>query len=295
MRREGPFPGDLASMHRLTTFSPAPSASLLLAAAIAACASLAAGCGGKKPPETPDAKTGEAKADGEGDGIKPSDPSKADGDKAGGDKAGGEKAPKKDECVGFEIGNLDELLSKSACEEPNAKPDGLPPVDLKGKLEVTITASPTKVAPGAKADLYVSFINKSKEPITLHFRIDPVPRFEVEAYDAKKNQRVDMPAGKPPPPPKGSSAPPSSEAKSARVTLTPNGSAKVKLPWEAVKTKWAPEKVRGTPPERGYPRSPAGPLAKGKLILKVVTPLVGVNEGGEKEFSVPKLELEVGG
>ena len=31
------------------------------------------------------------------------------------------------------------------------------------------------------------------------------------------------------------------------------------------------------------------------LVMVAVTPLVGVNEGGEKEFSVPKLEIEVGG
>ena len=275
-------------MHRLTSSSALP---FLMLTALAALGS--SGCGGKKPAESPDSKAETTKegeeAKGEGDKG-----AKAEGDKGAkgeGDK-GGEK---KDECVGFEIGNLEEVLSKSACEEPNVKPDGLPPVDLKGKLEVTATTSPAKVAPGAKADIVVSFVNKSKEPMTLHFRIDPVPRFEVEAYDAKKNNRVDLPAGKPPPAPKGATPPPASEVKSARVTLTPNGSARVRIPWEAVKTKWAPEKVRGTPPERGYPRTPAGPLGKGKLVLKVVTPLVGVNEGGEKEFSVPKLEIEVGG
>lgn len=280
-------------MHRLTSSPTSSLLRLASVAALASCSLAALGCGGKKPPETPDAKTGDAKTE---TGADQGD--KTGGDKTGADKTGADKAgadAKKDECVGFEIGNLEEVLSKSACEEPNLKPDSLPPVDLKGKLEVSLTASPTKVAPGGKADLFVSFVNKSKEPITLHFRVDPVPRFEVEAYDAKKNNRVDTPAGKPPPPPKGVTPPPASEPKSARVTLSPNGSAKVKLPWEAVKTKWAPEKVRGTPPERGYPRSPAGPLGKGKVILKVVTPLVGVNEGGEKEFSVPKLELEIGG
>ena len=57
--------------------------------------------------------------------------------------------------------------------------------------------------------------------------------------------------------------------------------------------KWAPEKVRGTPPERGYPRAPAGPLAKGKYTVKVVTPLVGVSEGVDHEMSAPKVEVEI--
>ncbi len=57
--------------------------------------------------------------------------------------------------------------------------------------------------------------------------------------------------------------------------------------------KWAPEKVRGAAVEHGYPRTPAGPLAKGKYTVKVVTPLVGVNEGGEHEVTAPKVEIEV--
>jgi hypothetical protein len=268
-------------MFRLT----ASSLSSLFAVLVTA--SLSAGCGGgKEPPKTPDKTDAKTDTDAKTEG---------DAKPAGDGKDAKPEGEKKDECTGFEIGNLDELLSKSACEEPGVKPDGLPPVDLKGKLEVTVTSSPTKIAPGGKADLIVSFTNKSKEPLTLHFRIDPVARFEVEAYDAKKNARVDMPAGKPPPPPKGVTAPPANEAKSARVTLAPNGSARAKVAWEAVKTKWAPEKVKGSAPERGYPRTPAGPLGKGKVVVKVVTPLVGVNEGGEKEFTIPKVELEIGG
>jgi hypothetical protein len=57
--------------------------------------------------------------------------------------------------------------------------------------------------------------------------------------------------------------------------------------------KWAPEKYRGTPPERGYPRAPAGPLPKGKYSVKVVTPLVGVSEGVGHEMSAPAVEIEI--
>jgi hypothetical protein len=262
-------------MHRLT---------VRVMVGLAVPALLAAGCGGKnKQPENPTAKgdAGEASS----------------GDTTGAttEKGDGGAGPeKKDECVGFEIGNVEDVLVKSSCEEPNVNPDAMQNVDLKGKLEVAVSASPTKVAPGGKTELFVAFTNKSKEPLTLHFKINPVPRFSVEAYDAK-GKRVDMPPGNPPPPPKGAPSPPPSEVKSAKVTIAPNGSARVHLPWEAVKTKWAPEKFLGTPPERGYPRAAAGPLPKGKYTLKVVTPLVGVAEGVDKEVSAPKLEIEVGG
>lgn len=260
-------------MHRLTT----PLAFL--------CVLSASACGGNK----------EAAA--------PADPKPADGDGAGGDgdNPGGKKAsadagaaePKKDVCQGFSISNLEELLGKSDCETTDS-PTSLPNPDLKGKLEVTLTASPTKAAPGGKIDLQVNFTNKTKEPMALHFRIDPLARFETEAYDAKTKKRVDMPAGNPPPPPKGHSAPPPVDPKVARVTLAANGSASVRVPWEAVKMKWAPEKVRGTAAEKGFPRSPAGPLPKGKYQVKLVTPLIGVFEGGDHEVSAPKVDVEVG-
>lgn len=264
-------------MHRLITVA--------LASLLCAGSGLVAGtgCGNSKKP----AANASTEADGGGD--------------AGAGEETAEKGPdggpveKKDECVGFDIGNLEDMLLKSACEEANVKPDSITPVDLKGKLEVSVTASPTKAAPGGKVDLLVTFANKSKDPLVLHFRIDPVPRFEIEVYETKKNARVDMPTGPKPPAPKGAVQAAPSEAKSARVTIAPNGSARARMPWDAVKMKWAPEKLRGTPPERGYPRSPAGPLPKGKYNVKVVTPLVGVSEGADHEMTTPKVEIEIGG
>ena len=275
-------------MHRLTSLSAASLfASFVGLSGLAA----AAGCGGdKKPADDPGSHVTTGSADDADGGDKT-----AEGDKGGGDKGGGDKGgEKKDECVGFEIANLEDALMKVACEESNVKPDSIAPIDLKGKLEVTVSASPTKPAPGGKVDLLVTYANKSKEPLTLHFKIDPVARFEVEVLD-KKGKRADMPAGNPPPPPKGATQPPPSEAKSARLTIAPNGFARARLSWEAVKTKWAPEKYRGTPPERGYPRTPAGPLPKGKYTVKVNTPLVGVSEGIDHEVSAPRVEVEIGG
>ena len=275
MRDEGPIPGDVASMHRLIGRSASfTTLALLLALGVTP------GCGNKKPAD-------DATSAGDGgseDGGAGETASGADGGPAG---------EKKDECVGFDIGNVEDILMKNACEEPDVKPDSMAPVDLKGKLEVTLSASPTRSTGGGKVDLLVSFANKSKEPLVLHFKIDPVPRFEIEVYDTKKNKRADMPAGPTPPPPKGATQPPPSEAKTARVTIAPNGSACMRMPWEAVKMKWAPEKYRGTPPERGYPRAAAGPLPKGKYLVKVLTPLVGVSEGVDHEMSAPKVEIEV--
>jgi hypothetical protein len=76
--------------------------------------------------------------------------------------------------------------------------------------------------------------------------------------------------------------------------LAANGTAKMPLVWEANKTKWAPEKLKGTPPEKGYPRASAGPLPKGKYTLRVVTPLVGFFEGIDHEVTQPKAALEIG-
>ena len=79
----------------------------------------------------------------------------------------------------------------------------------------------------------------------------------------------------------------------ARITLVPNGTAHAVVHWEAVRMKWAPEKLKGTPPEMGYPRAPNGPLPKGKYQVRVVTPLTQVFEGLEKEVSSPRIEITV--
>ena len=163
---------------------------------------------------------------------------------------------------------------------------------MKDKLDIRVAAMPPHAKPGEKVDVLVVFVNKTKDTLNLYFTIDPTPRFEIEAYDAKKN-RVDMPRGNPPPPPKGVTVPPAADVKTARVTLAATGSAKIHIPYVASRMKWAPEKVRSTPPERGYPRAPAGGLGKGKYTLRVVTPLAFVSEGMDKEVSAPKTNLVI--
>jgi hypothetical protein len=166
------------------------------------------------------------------------------------------------------------------------------PADVKGKLVVKLSANPPKATPGSRVELVVTFSNKSKEPLPLTFRIDPAPRFELETFNAK-GARQDLPKGPPPPLKAGLTPRVPGEAKGARVTLAAGGNAKYKLSWEASKMRWAPEKLSGTPPERGYPRAAAAPLGKGKYSVRVVTPLLGIAEGPGREVSAPKIDLDV--
>ncbi len=198
-----------------------------------------------------------------------------------------EPEKKPDVCTGFEI-DLMNALSQSACETPNPKADAKPR-DLKTVLDVKVTASSSTVSPGGHVDLIVTFTNKGKDPLPLDFSIDPLPRFVVEAYDAK-GHRADMPPGKEP---ARKDSPAAATVSTARVTIVTNGVARLTVGWDAKKTRWAPEKVKGTPPEQGYPRVAAGPLGNGKYTLRVVSPLVGIFEGADREVSAPKIDVKV--
>jgi hypothetical protein len=197
--------------------------------------------------------------------------------------------PKKDECSVFDEPNIEGVLLKSACEAPT--PTGQPP-DTSKTLAVKVSISPNVLAPGAHGDVLVSFTNKSASVIPLYFTIDPMPRFDIETYNVK-GLRMDLPKNSPPPLPAGVAPREPGEAKTARIMLAPNGTARMPLSWDAVKTRWAPEKLKGTPPEKGYPRAPAGALPKGKYSLKVVTPLINVFEGIDHEVSQPRVEVVV--
>ena len=81
--------------------------------------------------------------------------------------------------------------------------------------------------------------------------------------------------------------------------LVPNGTAKLTVPSAAVKMRWAPEKLRGTPPEEGYPRVPAGNLPRGTYTIRVAMPMVLVFEGmdrasGEVKWSATRVDLIFG-
>jgi hypothetical protein len=197
--------------------------------------------------------------------------------------SGTPSAAKEAACTSDDFESLEEALKQCESKMPRA---GDVPNGMRDRLEVRVTSSTPTITPGGRADLSLTLKNKSNEPLPLYFTGDPTPRFEVEALDAK-GKRVDLPASKPPKTP----TVPTREVKAARITLAPGGTARVKIPWDAVKTRWAPEKAK-TWEGRGYPRVAAGPLGAGKYTLRLVIPLVGVFEKGEIE--VPKLPIEVG-
>ncbi|MBX3199917.1 MAG: hypothetical protein KF850_23325 [Labilithrix sp.] len=191
----------------------------------------------------------------------------------------GTPSPGTTTCGAPDFDNLEDTLK--LCEVPMPRPSEVP--SIKDKLEVTVTSSTPTTTPGGRVDLQITLRNKTSDPLALYFTGDPSPRFDVEAVDAK-GRRVDIPPNKWPGYPKGYK-PEAREAKAAKVTLDKNGSARVKLVWDAVKTKWAPERARSWE-GRGYPRMIAGPLGVGKYSLRVVLPLLG-------DVAAPKVAVEV--
>jgi hypothetical protein len=139
------------------------------------------------------------------------------------------------------------------------------------------------------------FINKGSKDLALDFVADPDPRFEVQAF-LPKGGRADKPAGAEPALPSSVSDQTPAERAITRVTLEAKGNAKLVVPWDAVKYKWASaERAKGALPGQHYPMETAGPLPKGKYVVRVVMPLVGVNESADHELTQPRTQVEVGG
>jgi hypothetical protein len=193
-------------------------------------------------------------------------------------------------CTGFELDLMD-ALNRSACEVPNVGHD-VKAQDVKDKITVTALVPTATVAPGAHSDILVTITNKTAAPISLDFLVDPTARFSIETYNDKTKQRVDLPKGPAPKTPDGMERV-NGEPKTARVTIAASGKATVKVPWDAAKLRWAPEKLKGSAPELGYPKVPAGPLPKGKYVLRIITPMINVFEGLDHEISAPKTDVEI--
>jgi hypothetical protein len=196
-------------------------------------------------------------------------------------------------CGGADVTDLLAVLSQASCEVPGANPEGPSDRDVKDLLEITVRPDSPRIAPGSKSTIRVTFRNKSKTDLPLDFVVDPLPRFDFEVYTVK-GTRADKPKGDEPSlPPEAEGAAP--DKKIARITLAPQGTAGLTLSWDAVKYKWASkDKAKGAVPGHGYPREPAGPLPKGKYVLRVTTPLVGVFEGVDHEVSQPRTQIEIG-
>ncbi|HEX8795138.1 MAG TPA: hypothetical protein VF765_29525 [Polyangiaceae bacterium] len=262
----------------------------------------AAACGGaKKDADNPENASDDTSASGDDGGgasaaadqlpaKNDSTPASGGGGKGGGggDDANGKKSTP---CGGFEVPDLASVLSQAECEVQNPNPNAQN--DLKDKLEIKVVPDSPRIAGGSTAGITVTYKNKSPKDLALDFVVDPEPRFDFEVYTLK-GTRVDKPKGTEPSlPPEVANAPvPAQQV--ARVTLATQGTATLKLQWNAVKYKWAgKDRARGAIPGHGYPKEPAGPLPKGSYILRVITPLTGVFEGVDHEVSQPRVQVTV--
>lgn len=186
-------------------------------------------------------------------------------------------------CTG---GDFEDLLeSLKSCEVPSPKASEIPP-GVKDKLEIRVNASTLSTTPGGRVDLTITFRNKSNDPLPLFFTLDPMLRIDFETNDAK-GKRADAPSGKAP------KVTPPSSSKTAKVVLVSTGTARIRLPWDAVKQKYAPERAAGWA-GKGPPRAPAGALPLGKYTIKILIPMVGVFDGKDA-LEAPKMPIEVSG
>jgi hypothetical protein len=195
-------------------------------------------------------------------------------------------------CSGMNIPNLLAALSQAACELPEGTAPS-PQRATKSSLDVAVSTDSAKVAPGGAAKIFLVFKNKGKTKLPLDFTVDPDPRFTFELYTPKGARAADKPVGKEPSLPAATADNPGGEPRLARVTLDPNGMAKLALDWQAVRYKWAAkEKAKGALAGHGFPREPAGPLPRGKYVLHIVMPLAN---GDDPEIRQPRLSIEVSG
>ncbi len=187
---------------------------------------------------------------------------------------------------GCNLGDTDDVLdwiTNEKCRVPNN--DIEPRSGLREKLEWKLVASTPQITAGGRVDLSLALKNRSSEMVPLYFLVDG-PVFVVQAFDAK-GKRVDLPAGKPKAP-QGvivEEGPP----KVARLNVTAGATLKARLVWDAVKTRWAPDKIEGSfVTQATFPRAPAGNLALGMYSIRVVPQMSAVAED-----VVPKLPIEV--
>jgi hypothetical protein len=244
------------------------------------------GCGGSnKPAEEPTNEEGSSE-----EGAKAAAPPPAPTSSGAVEDPDEKRSQNPQPCTGMAVDLLD-ALSKAACEVPGTK-DSEKTKDLKNVLDIKVATSAQKVPPGGKVDVVVTFTNKGKGTLPLRFVVNPLPRFELEAYDAKQ-RRVDEPKGSHPAWP-GNKEPLPAEEKLAEIQLPENASGHVMLSWTASHMKWAPSKAKGAAMGSSYPKEPSTPLPKGKYTIKVLTPLVGAFEGLERDVSAPSVVVEVG-
>lgn len=186
-------------------------------------------------------------------------------------------------CVVNDTEEIEDWLKNEKCKVPSGDKDGTG--GLAQKLDIKLTASTPEISPGGRVDLTLTIKNKSSEQVTLVFLVDG-PAFRTQTWDAK-NKQVGMPTGKPKAP---SGAIIDEDAtRTVKLLVGSGGTLKSKLNWDAVKHKWAPEKVEGAAVTIGqFPTASAGNLPIGKYTIRLTTTMSGVSDD-----SLPRVPVDV--
>ncbi len=186
-------------------------------------------------------------------------------------------------CNVNDVEEITEWLKNDKCKIPAS--EVVRTAGLAEKLEWKLTASTNEIVAGGRVDLVLSVKNKSSENLTLIFNVDG-PSFAMQTFDAK-GKRVGNPAGKPKAP--TGVALEEDAARTIRLNVSSGATLKTKLFWDAVKLKWAPDKIEGSFTTTGtFPTAPAGNMAPGKYVVRLATSLTGVSEE-----SLPRFNMDV--
>lgn len=186
---------------------------------------------------------------------------------------------------GCNVNDVDEVadwLKNDKCKIPASEIERTP--GLSEKLEWKLTASTNEIVAGGRVDLVLTLKNKSSETVALIFNVDG-PSFTTQSFDPK-GKRTGEPSGKPKAP---SGVTLEETARTVRLNVSSGATLKTMLFWDAVKLKWAPEKIEGSFVTPGtFPTVPAGNLKPGTYTVRLATSLNGVSDD-----SLPKLSMVV--
>lgn len=185
-------------------------------------------------------------------------------------------------CTVNQAEEITDWLNNEKCKIPASEAERT--AGLGEKLEWNLTASTNEIVAGGRVDLLLTVKNKSSEVVSLIFAVDG-PAFTTQTFDAK-GKRVGNPQGRPKPP---NGVAYEEEPRTVRLNVGSGSTLKTKLFWDAVKLKWAPEKIEGSVTTPGtFPTAPAGNLPPGKYTVRLATSLSFVSEE-----SMPRLSIDV--
>lgn len=185
-------------------------------------------------------------------------------------------------CAVSDTEEIADWLKNDKCKIPASEADRTP--GLSQKLDFKLTGSTPEISPGGRVDLTLTIKNKSTEQVALVFNVDG-PVFQVQTFDAK-GKRL-SPSGKPKAP--TGVVVDEDSVRTVKLLVGAGATLKTKLFWDAVKLKWAPEKIEGPITTIGtFPVAPAGNLPIGKYSVRLGTSLNGVGDE-----NLPRVPVEV--